>query len=345
MKLLEFTIRPTSGFGTTLKGDTLFGHFCWQAAYDPSLLEGGLTRWIDSYRDVPFVVFSSAWPKFQAGKALYAMKRPDMPIHYLMPPGDGESRKERMEHRKKNMARKWMLVGEDLSITLLSAEYVTERHLAELAISWLDPTPKFFYRKRHGEFISDFSQPHNSINRLTMTTGEAPFAPFSESYGFYHPGTRLAIFVLVDETATSAGRIRTALERIGKLGFGKDASTGRGRFEVDEPRELPLPGSPSANACYTLAPTVPEPGVFSSHYFSPFIRFGKHGDRHARSRNPFKNPVIMADEGAIFVTDNNPHVFQKPYIGQAVLRTSLADENTVAQGYSIYLPLQIGGLT
>ncbi len=343
MKLFEFTIQPTSGFGTTLKGDTLFGHFCWQAAYDPSLLEGGLAKWIDRYRDDPFAVFSSAWPKFQAGKALYALKRPDMPIHYLLPPGDGESRKERIERRKKDMIKNWMLVGEDLSIALRSAEYVTEKHLAELAISSLDPTPRSFFWKRYGAFISNFSEPHNSINRLTMTTGEAPFAPFTVNSAFYHPCTRLAIFVLINESATSDGCVRTALERIGKLGFGKDASTGRGRFKVDETRELPLPGSPLANACYTLAPTVPEPGVFSNHYFSPFIRFGKHGDKHARSKNPFKNPVIMADEGAIFVTDN-PDVFQKPYIGQAVLRTSLADENTVAQGYSIYLPLQIGGL-
>lgn len=345
MRLFEFTIRPTSGFGTTLKGDTLFGHFCWQAAYDSSLLKGGLAKWIDSYGDMPFAVFSSAWPKLQAGKAHYAMKRPDLPIHYLLPPAAGESKKAQMERRKKDMARRWMLVGEDLSIALHSAEYVTERHLAELLISRQDPAESFTW-KHSGAFISNFTQPHNSISRLTMTTREAPFAPFDESCLFYRPGTNLVVFVLIDESATDVGRVRTALERIGKLGFGKDASTGRGRFEVDEATELPLPGLPLANACYTLAPSVPQKGLFPNHYFSPFIRFGKHGDRHARSKNPFKNPVIMADEGAIFVTDN-PDVFQKPYIGQAVLGTSLADRNTVSQGYSIYLPLQIeiGGLT
>jgi CRISPR-associated protein Csm4 len=338
-------MRPTSGFGTPLKGDTLFGHFCWQAAYDASLLNGGLPDWIDSYALKPFAVFSSAWPKFQHEKTLYAMKRPDLTIHYLFPPVDGESRKERMEHRKENMARKWMLVGGDLTLDLRSMEFVTEGRLAEMAMSGQRPTGGSHpLRTPSMKLIRDFTQSHNSINRHTMTTGDAPFAPFTEGCTFYFPGTNLVLFVLIDETATDAQRVHTALERIGNWGFGKDASTGRGRFEVDFPEELPLPSLSSANACFVLAPVVPEPGIFSKSFFSPFIRFGKHGDRFARSGNPFKNPVVMADEGAVLVP-SNPDVFKKPYIGRAVHGTSLAEKNTVAQGYSIYLPLEIGDLT
>lgn len=40
MKLLEITIKPEAGFGAPLKGDTLFSQFCWQGAYDRSLLDG-----------------------------------------------------------------------------------------------------------------------------------------------------------------------------------------------------------------------------------------------------------------------------------------------------------------
>lgn len=345
MKLFEFTIRPTSGFGTPLKGDTLFGHFCWQTAYDASLLNGGLACWIDSYAQKPFAVFSSAWHKFQIGNTQYAMKRPDLPIHYLFPPGDGESRKEQMERRKENMARKWMLVGGDLTLDLRSTEFVTEGRLSEMTMSGQRLAGgNLPLKNSFKKLIRDFTQSHNSINRHTMTTGDVPFAPFTESCMFYAPGTNLVLFVLIDEAATDAQRVHTALERIGNWGFGKDASTGWGRFEVDGFQELPLPDLPSANACYVLAPIVPEPGIFSKYYFSPFIRFGKHGDKFARSRNPFKNPVIMADEGAVFLT-SNPDVFRKPYIGRAVKGTSLAEENTVAQGYSIYLPLEIGDLT
>jgi len=57
VKLYEITIRPVSGFGTPLKGDTLFGHFCWQAAYDASILNGGLNQWIACYAEKPCAVF------------------------------------------------------------------------------------------------------------------------------------------------------------------------------------------------------------------------------------------------------------------------------------------------
>jgi len=56
VKLYEVIIKPESGFGTPLKGDTIFGHICWQTAYDKNLLEGGLDRWIDCYAERPFFV-------------------------------------------------------------------------------------------------------------------------------------------------------------------------------------------------------------------------------------------------------------------------------------------------
>ena len=35
MKLYAIVIETHSGFGTPLKGDTLFGQFCWEVAMDP----------------------------------------------------------------------------------------------------------------------------------------------------------------------------------------------------------------------------------------------------------------------------------------------------------------------
>ncbi len=344
MRLFEFTIRPTSGFGTPLKGDTLFGHFCWQAAYDSSLLDGGLVEHIESYGQSPFAVFSSAWPRFGDAKPVYAMKRPDLPMHRLFPAGKEESRKELMERRKERMAKKWMLVGASLSFDIQSIQLVAECRLSEMATVERTSAITDHFLSNRKRYTSEFNQPHNSINRLTMSTGDAPFAPFSEGCTFFIPGAQLAIFVLVDDKVTDASRVRRALERIGHLGFGKDSSTGRGRFEVTNHSELPLPNMPSADACYVLGPTVPERNAFTQSFFSPFIRFGKHGDRFARSRNPFKNPIVMADEGAVFVPGNRD-TFRTPYIGRAVHGISLSEKKTVAQGYSIYLPVKIGDLT
>lgn len=344
MKLFEFPIRPTSGFGTPLKGDTLFGHFCWQAACDASLLDGGLPGWISCYGAKPFAVFSSAWPRFRADKIRYAMKRPDLPLRLLFPAGAGESKKEVLARLKEDSERKWMLVDRDPSLSLQGAEFVTENRLAEMAEKDLSPAAKKdLGGRRPASFFFHFTQPHNSINRLTTTTGEAPFAPFSESCTFFYPETELAVFVLIDSSATDAEKVRVALERVGACGYGRDASTGKGRFEVAEPVELPLPGQVSADACYTLAPCVPKAGAFSKSFFTPFIRFGKHGDRLARAANPFKKPVLMADEGAVFKSGDSA-TFEKPYIGRAVSGVSVADPNAVVQGYTIYLPFRIGDL-
>jgi hypothetical protein len=48
-------------------------------------------------------------------------------------------------------------------------------------------------------YIAVFSQPRNSINRLTFTTGKEGFAPFEVEQYVFHPETELALFVGIDE--------------------------------------------------------------------------------------------------------------------------------------------------
>ena len=83
VKGFEITIIPQSGIGTPLKGDTLFGQFCWQAANQPKLVNGGLEAALEVYSTEPFVVFSSAVPKLHGTPAKYILKRPDLPLHML----------------------------------------------------------------------------------------------------------------------------------------------------------------------------------------------------------------------------------------------------------------------
>ena len=320
MKFYEITIRPLSAFGTTLKGDTLFGHFCWQAAYDASLVEGGLEKALAQYHKKPFAVFGTACPVIGGKSSRYVFKRPDVPLAWLFPV-NMEDREQRYRDMKENKKRKWMLLGRDLQIDLRKATFVGDEDLAE-----------------HQSLFHSFLQPHNTINRLSGTTGTGAFAPYSTVNEHYSPDTELVIFVWLDEELTQIESIRKGLEAIGRFGFGRDASTGLGRFEVLSSEVSELPRVADANAAYTLAPCVPE--TYDQAYFTPFIRYGKHGDRMATSRNPFKNPVIMADEGAVFVPDD-AGFFDKPYMGTAVTGVSKAQTNAVTQGYAPYLPLRL----
>ena len=339
MKLFTVTIKPVSGFGTPLMGDTLFGHFCWQAAYDPVLLNGGLEKWIARYGQEPFAIFSTAWPKCPDGN--YALKRPALPLAALYPSRAGMEKRKLISERKELQKERWMILDSDLTIRWDSVKFVGDAFLTSLIRMSGNEVSSHTHGPESGSFISEFDQPHNSINRLTMTTGEGAFAPFTENSAHYFSGTELAVFVLIDERATGIDRIVAGMERIGRFGFGKNASTGLGRFRITcTPREHRLPETASANALYTLAPCVPQKGTFATSSFTPFVRFGKHGDVMVRSGNPFKAPVVMAAEGAVFFPAEGK-VVTKPYIGTAVTNISKALPGAVAQGYAPCLPFRL----
>ena len=340
MKLYEIVIQPISAIGTPFKGDTIFGHFCWQVHYQPELVEGGLEFLIRLYGERPAVVFSSAFPMLEDDRYRYALKRPDLPLSTLFPeiPGNRiRTIKERKEHKKK----KWMLVEKNLTILPGFAEFVDSRQLAQRILDHESEDPiGTRLHSRSPRFEREYAQPHNTINRITGTTGTGEFAPYSMDCIFYPPGTRLTIFVLVDESVTDIASVRKALSLIGASGFGRDASIGLGRFEVIGDSELQFPDATGANALYCLSPCVPQPGSYRDAYFAPFVRFGKHGDQLGVRRIPFKNPVLTADEGALFIPTEATSL-EKQYFGSAVGQLSKAEPNTVAQGYSICLPLSV----
>ncbi len=344
MKIYEIIIKPATGFGTPLKGDTIFGHFCWQIAYDEKLVGKTLDELLLNYQTKPFAVFSSAYPRFCVGESCYyAMKRPDLPMNimYALP----VDKKQNIEKRKERKAERWMILQKDKKISSFKKlDYFDDKKLFEGDIkAYLSEKPG---REIKGvaskNFITAFSQSHNKINRLTSTTSAEGFAPFAVDQWVFYPGTELAIFVGIDDAVMNVQQVKEGLERIGTCGFGKDASTGLGRFEVIKAGEIDLTsmGSDSPNTCYTLAPCVPERNTFSEMFFAPFTRFGRHGDIFAKSPNPFKNPVIMADEGGIF-KPKDTEAFNKPYMGSAVTSISKAEPRSVAQGYSLYIPVAV----
>jgi CRISPR-associated protein Csm4 len=331
VKTYRITIEPLSPFGTPLKGDTLFGQFCWQAAYDETLLSISLNEAVERYGEKPFAIFSSAFPLLPDGAV--ALPRPQAPLDQLFDLS-GIARDERVGRRKELKKRKWLICGQSGGLPALSScRYLDDRQLGEHAgVSTED-----------GEISREFIQSHNSINRLTGTTGEG-FAPFSGGVTVYAPGLKLAVIVGVDPDIIGAEELRRGLERIGATGFGRDASTGNGRFRVCDCREVDLHalGAPEPNALYTLAPCVPEKGKYRDILFTPFTRFGRHGDHLATGGKPYKNPVIMADEGALLFPQEPVEAMIHPWIGTALSGLSKVQEHTVvAQGYSLYIPVRL----
>lgn len=111
MKTYEITIKPISCFGTPLKGDTIFRHFCWQIAHNENLTGKTLDMLLSNYPTKPFSIFSSAYPKFYVGnKYHYTFKTPDLPAEniFILP----DDKKEKIEKRKEYKAKRWMIIKE-----------------------------------------------------------------------------------------------------------------------------------------------------------------------------------------------------------------------------------------
>lgn len=343
VKTYEITIKPLSGFGTPLKGDTIFGHFCWQLIYDKAMSDSVLQKLFAAYEDRPFAVFSSAYPKYHAdGTYRYAFRTPSLPPDQIFPMP--EVKREKIIRRKEMKGRRWMIVREGTGFqSFKDLTFFDDKELIDDLRPYIGEEARKQIRRSGSLKVADFfSQPHNTINRLTNTTGDAPFAPFSLDQEVFLPDLELALFVGIDESLITIDQVKACLERIGDTGFGRDASAGLGRFQLGEDSEIDLHGMGSSqpNACYTLSPCVPGKNAFTEMYFTPFTRFGRHGDVLAKSRNPFKNPVIMADEGAVLIPEKTD-IFSKSYIGRAVMGLSKVEPTTVSQGYSLYLPVRL----
>ena len=327
--LYEVILRPQSLFGTPLAGDTLFGHLCWQFAMDAGLLERPFTECVHSYLQQPFLVVSSALPRIKhKDKNGYAMPRPDLGL--FTTDAKPASLQKEMAEKKEMKKKKWLFVDQELvpSFTQTNLLGLAEVTRGVLALEDGNNT-------RTDHFVIETERTHNSINRLTDTTGKG-FDPYIAESISFAPGTTYSIFILADSKICPAKALETALKRLGAFGYGRDASTGLGRFNVESIQVRDIPAAKNANACYTLAPCVPQQGISLHTWAQPLTRFGKHGSAvQLGNHNPFKAPVIMAAAGAVFRMEALP---QNAWIGRGITGVSKAQPDTIVQGYAPFLP-------
>ena len=235
---------------------------------------------IKQYARKPFAVFSSAVPTDAVQGAPHYFKRPDIPLDWFLS-SEHLSTKEKILAAKQLKGKKWLKGNVDLILDATRTNLAADSDFKNNGVT------------ETGTYA------HNTINRMTGTTGKGRFAPFETTISWFYPGVLLSLFILADPEFLDKESLVKGMSRIGKFGFGRDASTGMGRFTILDTCPLPLPDLSAGDALYTLAPCLPEKDRFNQTWFTPFVRFGKHGDMLAGVRRPFKNPVVMADEEAL----------------------------------------------
>lgn len=170
----------------------------------------------------------------------------------------------------------------------------------------------------------------NSLNYKTFTTDDSgAFAPYSEDENAL--SAQDVYFLLSDDFSLSD--LEKSLATVAQMGYGKNASTGKGFFTFGQFTEVPH--AKSATTFMTLSPSVLEAEPLKDAYYEPFTRFGKHGAALA-NKNPFKKPILMANRGAVLIYDAPQ---QKSYAGSAIKGHS-ANEKTLHQGYAITIAIK-----
>lgn len=311
MNLLRLTLALRTPLGTPLAGDTLFGQLCWAAreAYG----EAELTRLLDGYtQGQPWLVVGDGFP---AGHLL----RPTVPASLAQ---DLENDPKK---RKEAKGRRWI------------AHADAARPLREMLAR----------AKNDAEVFGKGCAPaatrahHNTLNRLTGTTGEGEFAPYTMPQIHYVAGQPIDVWCALDETRCTTERLHALFAAVGAMGFGRDASIGLGKFEPLAPQAAALPAPTLAQGYWTLGPSAPQGQGFdgSRSYWKVLTRFGRHGSRLALSAQPFKHPVLLAAAGAVFVPADGDT--SRLFIGQGLGGVSSVEAKTVHQGYAPVVPVQL----
>ena len=333
MAIYELRVKPKSSFGTPFRGDTIFGQVC-QIISELKPDNINLSELLENYDKDPFIVVSSAVPYFKfKDNFYYIFKAPNLP-NYFFKIDKNIDKKTLIKKRKDFKKKIYMpLCYKKLNISLEEIPCYSKEDLI-----------KHFQFPFESNFLANFIQTHNSINRLTSTTGKDGFAPFTENMCMFNDNIKLSIFIYLRKDI-DIEFIKDIFDKLGFTGFGKNSSTGAGRFILEKVNQVDLSnfGNENPNCCYTLSPFVPnkDSDDFEQLFFTPFIRYGKHGSTLSLSQNPFKNPIIMCDEGAILKPKSKEEIFSKSFIGVGLKNLSKVEINTRAQGYTLCIPFNI----
>jgi CRISPR-associated protein Csm4 len=308
MQTYRLRLHLKTALGTPLVGDTLFGQLCWTLRHQHG--EAKLSELLQGYCEAkPFVVVSDAFP---AGY----LPLPTLPSRYW-----SKSDADRKTLKKK----RWLAVAN-------AAHPIAEWQERAVAEGQLLDDQQAFSQQR--------AQPHNSIDRMTGTTGTGQFAPYQMTQTWYQPDHAFDLYVVLDESRLTLAQLQAALTMIGQTGYGRDASIGLGKFELQgEPVAQEWHASQSRH-WLTLAPSAPQAQGLDgkTSYYQVQTRFGRHGDAAALGTNPFKQPLLMARTAAVFA---DQQAQARQWIGQGIAGVSLAHPDAVHQGYAPVIPVDL----
>ena len=146
---------------------------------------------------------------------------------------------------------------------------------------------------------------HNAVDRHGRGTLESGGLYYlEEDWRFAGGNGNIDLYVKSHE---SPERIRSLIEAVGQRGYGRDASTGRGRFSVTEVvLDSELADLSGATRGMSLSRGVLTPSTMRDAYWRIEPHFGRVGpELTLLGVSPFKRPVLLTMPGTTFRFDGN----------------------------------------
>jgi len=282
--MADYLVRLTlnAPLGSPLHSGTLFGHLCWALRYQDS--EAALNDWLLELPEAPFLL-SDGLPAGWLPRPLLAP-----PPRFSQQPGEARDEfREKLEQAKKLRKRGWIRVTDFLALR----DGLTETRLAaRLDPKTSPPTPR---RVRIA---------HNTIDRHTGTTPDSGGLYFMGEDWFADDARERDVYV---RTTLPRERVAGLFSLVGELGFGRDATLGRGQFQAS------LTEPPSGlfdfegNRCLSLSHGSRSANMAAPRY-KLHTHYGKVGGLYAGGvMSPFKRPLLLCRPGATFApADGGP---------------------------------------
>ena len=281
--LYRVRFRLASPLGTPLHSGTLFGNLCWIWRYLYG--EEDLGRWLVSLQHDPFLISDGFLAEYLPRPLLRASEPRALSLQ---------------EVNLRKRVKKLRLVPREIFLEL--RDKLSEDALQASLIRWMtdeesaekERTPE--ENRRHG--VEGWVRvPHNHIHRLTGRTPDSGGLFFSEE--LWATGLKQYRDVYV-YTSLPIAKLRELFEQMGRFGYGKDASWGRGRFdgvEIEQERELDADASRPRAMSLSHGSLTPNMGNARYHLET---HYGRAGGVYSSTESPFKYPLVLLKPGATF---------------------------------------------
>jgi len=320
METIKIKLTLKSPVISKFQSDTIFGHFAWGVYYLYG--KSRLKELLSNFKTKPFIIFSDG---FEEGLLVKPFLEP-----YMMPV---ESMDLNKKYKKTSfIPAEWIFNNiNNLTDKILFNQFKKEKYNECLK----NPCNKCKEKERKQKNKEKVLVLKNSIDRKLNKTTQGLY---SIEEIFYRDNYKIDIYCKYDKNQINLDEIKKVFDFIGKRGYGKDKSIGKGKFEVKiikDFKEKRFFEIDKTKPFYLNLSSMFKDNDIKLSYGKKFTKFPKTGGNLANYL-PFKNPIVLFQAGSTFLVKK-----YKEYYGNAK-ENVFNKKGYFHSGYSIGIYFGVG---